>query len=189
MARFFDKVKGALIVEDEADDNSIDMAKYSDTMSQIMDEETEPTYENVELTEEVGGTTLNAEKIYEISGLTDIEHSIFKVDEIKNVLPANLPTDAKKASVIGMMSVSNITLESVLEDAEKRKAALNTVLTKYHNETVVITEELSAKLVEHEEAINKIKTELINRAADQELQEKIINEELNRINGIVDFIK
>lgn len=152
-------------------------------------------------TQELGGvgTTLDvninvenvtsAEEIYGENELLDKTKSIFKAEEIKNVLPANLPNDAKKASVIGMLSVAQLTVDEILLDADKRIEVLNSALTKFTNETIETVESSEADIVQLEEQINVLREKINSRKKSQEDQETVINDEITKITNIVNFIK
>lgn len=132
---------------------------------------------------------MTAESIYKENGLEDEIKSIFKVEEIKGVLPANLPTEAKKASVVGMMGVSELTVETVLEDAQKRILVLEGALQNFTSETIRVVEESEEQILELEEKINSLRGTITSRKKSQEDQATIINKETEKIKSIVDFIK
>ncbi len=50
----------------------------------------------------------NVMSIYEKGGLGDLSKSIFKVEEIKNALPKDLPRESKKVSVLGLVPLSGL---------------------------------------------------------------------------------
>lgn len=122
-------------------------------------------------------------------GSIDMEKSIYKVEEIKKVLPNSLPSAAKKESVLGMMKVSDITVEEVLEDAKIRKSMLNEVKDDFSKETINIIEESQREIQEHDKRINELKESINKRTLNQEKQEKIIEDELKKIDEISNFIK
>lgn len=128
------------------------------------------------------------EEIYISTNLTDLSKSIFKVDEIKKVLPASMTEETKKQSVIGMMQVSGITVEEVINDADARTEALLGTLESSTSETENIIAEGEHQIEIHEAAIKALKTSIEERKKLQEEQNKIINVELEKVNNIKGFI-
>lgn len=126
--------------------------------------------------------------IYAAANLTDLSKSIFKVDEIKKVLPASMTEETKKQSVIGMMQVSNITVEEVVNDANARTEALLGTLQKSTNETEEIIASGELEIKSHEAEIEALKARIEERKKIQEDQNKVINAELEKVNSIKGFI-
>lgn len=129
------------------------------------------------------------DEIYLQNNLADKSKSIFKIEEIKSVLPETLPNQAKKDSVIGMMKVSNLALEEVLNDAEQRKVILNGTLQKFTDETISMVEGCETEIKELENRINSLREKITSRKKSQEDQEEIINNEIKKIQSIVEFIQ
>lgn len=134
-------------------------------------------------------TVTQPDEIYLQNNLADKSKSIFKIEEIKSVLPETLPNQAKKESVLGMMKVSGLTLNEVLDDSNQRKAVLNGVLQKYTDETINIVESCEAEIKDLEGRINSLKEQITGRKKAQESQEEIITNEVNKVDSIVEFIE
>lgn len=132
---------------------------------------------------------ISIETIYEENELVDYESSIYKVDQIRNVLPKDLPKEAKKESVLGMMKVTGLSLDVVLTDAEIRKNILTTVNEKFNNETNKIIENSTNEIAELEERINSLKSIITERKKTQEKQSEILSNEFDKIDEIIKFIK
>lgn len=144
-----------------------------------------------EYVQEVDIDTANVvtpEEIYAAAYLTDLSKSIFKVDEIKKVLPASMTEETKKQSVIGMMTVSNITVEEVVSDANARTEALLGTLQKSTNETEAIIADGEEQIKQHEAEIEALRARIEERKKTQEEQNKVINAELEKVNTIKGFI-
>ena len=128
------KFAGLFVTSDN--DSEVDVEAL---LQQQINECSEIKTENVVATESIVLNVENlttADSIYNENDLQCNEKSIFKVKEIESVLPTTLPIEAKKASVIGMMGVSQLTLETVLADADKRISVLAGALAKFTEETV-----------------------------------------------------
>lgn len=132
---------------------------------------------------------VNIDRIYEIGSLTDKERSIYKADEIRKILPDSLTKEAKRASVVGMLSVSKITVEEVILDADKRTELLLGVLERFTKETVEIRQDTQLEIDALELQIEEKKAAITARNLEQEKQGEIITTELDRIRAITDFIK
>ncbi len=133
---------------------------------------------------------MSIDDIYRSSRMeADKKRTIFMVDVFQKTLPENLPIDVKRASVMNIMDVSSINLENLLNDAYKRIDALNSVL----EETVQTTEDVTAKnnasISELENRIKELRKVLEARQQFQEDQTSVIEYEIQKIIGIVDFIK
>lgn len=172
---------GGLFVETGEDTESVD---YSQLESLTNVSQQNEISVNVNVTK-----TVSVEEIYAENELSDLSASILKVEEIKSVLPDNLPNDAKKSSVIGMMGVSHLKVEDVLIDADKRISTLNGALKQFTDETITEVTTNEDKIAELENQINELKEKNIERKKSQEDQELIVNTEVKKIQSIVTFVK
>ncbi len=118
-----------LFIEDEADALA-DVQEY--LQSQGLQSTPEVQVSDIEIKCDAS-ELVSIATIYEENELVDYESSIYKVDQIRNVLPKDLPKEAKKESVLGMMQVTGLSLDIVLADAEIRKNILTTVDEKFNN--------------------------------------------------------
>lgn len=187
MAKFIGKMKGLFIETDDVNINDIQNALNAQSAELGFSEEI-----STSIVEDVNIDTdnlISINLVYENNDLNDLESSIFKVDQIKNVLPENLPKEAKKESVIGMMGVSKLTVDTVLLDAEKRTSILNSALSKFTDETLNIFSDTEEKIAELEDTINSLRSTLTERKKLQEDQAELIEKEIDKINSIVNFIK
>lgn len=126
--------------------------------------------------------------IYEKSGLSSLDKSIFKVEEFSKHLPDNLPTETKRQSVIGILSASGLHLEDLLQDSADRLKALKDV-------SIITTEKTNETIDQKEQEIKDLllqadilKQDIIDRKLLQEQQDSVITNELDKINKIVSFI-
>lgn len=141
---------------------------------------------NVEMINE---ELLTIKNIYEQNNVSDLSKSIFKVDEMKSVLPDNLPNDAKKSSVEGTMKLFGLDKEEVVNDANNRTLILKGVGENIANETIKIIEESQEEIQNLENQINNLKIKITERKKLQENQDKIISDEIVKIDNILIFIK
>jgi hypothetical protein len=135
-----------------------------------------------------GEDFLTVEEVYTAAQLQDLSKSIFKVDEFSKVLPDNLPTDVKRQSVTGILTASGLSLDSLIEDAQKRLAVLNEVVTKTSQNTVDLVMEKEAEITKLLEAVDSLKQEINDRKTSQEKQNEIVETEKGKINQILKFV-
>jgi vacuolar-type H+-ATPase subunit I/STV1 len=131
---------------------------------------------------------LSVDSIYDKCGLADKSKSIFKVDEFKNALPNDIPNESKRKSVVGVITVSGLSLDILISDAETRISALRMTLDSFSTETINMVSENDAEIVELESKINELKQKNNDRKKAQEVQEMLITEEVKKIEDIVRFI-
>lgn len=133
---------------------------------------------------------MSIDDIYRNSRMeADKKKTIFMVDVFQKTLPENLPIDVKRASVMNIMDVSTINLENLLNDAYKRIDALNSVLEQTVQTTENVIMKNDASIRELENRIKELKKVTEARQQFQEDQTSIIEYEIQKIIGIVDFIK
>lgn len=137
---------------------------------------------------EIGEGFFTIEETYEAAQLQDLSTSIFKVDEFSKVLPDNLPTDVKRQSVVGILSASGLSLESLVDDAEKRLGVLNEVSSKTSQNTVEFVIEKETEITKLLEMVDVLRQDINNRKTSQEKQNEIVDTEKERINKIVTFV-
>ncbi len=130
------------------------------------------------------------EEIYQKSQM-EVEKlkTIFMVDEFSRTLPENLPVDVKRTSVTNIINVSGMKVENFLNDAYKRMDALNQVLehSVQNTEDIIAKKRDAIKSLESE--IAKLEQFIADREQFQDKQTSLIEYEVQRIVGIVDFIK
>lgn len=133
---------------------------------------------------------MTIDDIYRTSRMeADKKKTIFMVDVFQKTLPENLPLDVKRASVMNIMDVSSINLENLLSDAYKRIDALNNVLEETVQTTDEVVRKNEASIKELENRIKELKKVTEARQQFQEDQTSVIEYEIQKIIGIVDFIK
>ena len=173
------KIKNFLFESENSYDNLVDLPINEEVYVEENTQELEVNISNV----------TSIEDIYKSVNMEDLSKSIYKVEEIKGVLPNTLPMATKKESVLGMMQVSGVSIEEVFNDFNNRNSVLKSALESFSNETIQIVESNSKQIYLLEEEINKLKENINSRKLEQEQQEKIINDEIEKINSIAEFIK
>ncbi|AEO93505.1 gp246 [Bacillus phage G] len=181
---FFERI-GVVKTEESVDHiaarlEDIDLSEYEGATS--FEEEFVPT---VELH---GEDFLTIEQVYEKANLTDTEKSIFKVDEYSKVLPDGMTTDMKRASVIGILAASKLSIDDLIEDANERMAALQSIKVLTSENTSNIVSKNEERIVELLQEVDNLKQENNDRKSSQEKQDALLDEEITIVNGIKKFI-
>ena len=194
----FDKVKDALIETERSDNDILD----NDCLSSINGEKIvsnfyrngdgskTPIFETTQETvaaEMDNSDLISIDDIYAENGLSNKDKSIYKVNEIKTALP-DMPTDSKKASVIGMLTVSKIEISEIEDDAKERTDVIIAALNNFTSETQRIVDAAEEQINEKLKEIEDLKNRISNRKQLQEMQSKLCENELDLIASTVKFI-
>lgn len=131
---------------------------------------------------------LTVEEVYEKVDLSDLDKSIFKVEEFGKHLPDDLPSEVKRQSVIGILTASGLRLEELFEDAERRINALKAVSAATSEKSATDISEKEQETASLLNQIDILKQEIIDRKSAQEKQNQLIEEELSEIGKILEFI-
>ena len=166
--------------------NDIDV-NVQDIMEQEFSNEDNCSNENVE-TQTFEETLILPEEIYNTAGYQN-ENSIFKIEEFKNALPKEMTQEMMKQSVIGVLNACNLTVEELLEDGEKRINILEQNIHSLNEETNEYINIIKNEIEELTKQIEKNKSDINNKNMFTDSQIKILTEEINKINEIINFIK
>ena len=130
---------------------------------------------------------ISIDEVYSANELDNKDKSIYKVNEIKAALP-DMPSDAKKASVIGMLTVSKIGISEIEDDSKSRTDAIIGSLDQFTKETENIINDAETLIAEKEKEIEDLKSKIAARKQLQESQSKLFEDELDLIKKTLDFI-
>lgn len=162
-------------------------------VEEVVDEtvayEEETTYEesvDVELTD-VNTETL-IEDIYIQNNLLDKSASIFKVEELINSLPKEMPTATKKTSVLAILGSFGLTVTGVTLDGEKRIEILTGVLNKIIADGKQEISDKEAEIERYKEEIARLEKEITEQQTEMKFSDDAINAEIERISELGKFI-
>lgn len=126
--------------------------------------------------------------IYEKNELSDISRSVFKVEELINSLPKEMPTETKKTTVYSILQSFGLTVDEIISDAEERVAIITAALKS-------ISEENSEVILKNENDIEQKKTEISELEKDNAKRKEFISDseekaqkEIERIQLLKDFV-
>lgn len=127
-------------------------------------------------------------EIYSANDLSDLDKSIFKVEDLMKTLPAEMPTAAKRSTVESIMNTVGLDVASTIEDGTTRINILNASL----NKTI---EAVNADIEGAQDKIEQLKIEIANNEkliADSKATIKDftqdVNVEVERIQNLINFI-
>lgn len=126
--------------------------------------------------------------IYCQNNLSDLSKSIFKIEELINTLPSEMPNETKKLTVLSMLSIFGLTIDEVSLDGKNRIAIINEAREEILNEN-------HDSIVNNNEIIEKKKVEIQELEKDNAFRETVIKNtddviesEINRISKLINFI-
>lgn len=127
--------------------------------------------------------------VYEVNGLSDVKESIFAAENFMNTLPVEMPKDAKRASVLGILTAAGMNKDVVLSDGMRRLTTLEAFVdrtTKENDHIIARTEQMIAELVTQIEAH---KETIYNTKAQQAQMFEQIDVEYKRIVELIRFLE
>lgn len=131
---------------------------------------------------------LTIEGIYTSNDVNDLSQTVYKVKEMIDTLPKEMPDKTKQTTVCSMMNVIGLSIDSILGDAKNRVSIL-------HSAFEAKNRNLTKDLNDNEMSIEALKQEIENRQKrSQEIQKAIkenentISKELEKISYITEFI-
>lgn len=162
---------------------------FEEVKDEVSYDELYDTYlEEVDVnTENVTQENLIAD-IYSQNGLSDFSKSIFKIEELINSLPKEMPNETKKATVLSMLSIFGLTVEEVIADGSNRFSMVNSALSSIEDENNDVIQANLASIEQKKLEIQELEKDnsdrylLIKETADK------IETEAKRIEGLVKFV-
>ena len=128
------------------------------------------------------------DEIYSLFGLENSSiNTVFMLQNLINALPQTLPKDVIKESVINIVNASQIDLNVLLSDGEKRMEALTKVMDGYNNHTNRRVAEYKIEIANLSKLISNCQELIKNKEAMLEDQEYMIKSETQKIEGIIDY--
>lgn len=126
--------------------------------------------------------------IYNQNGLSDLSKSIFKVEELVNSLPKEMPNDTKKTTVLSILGSFNLTVDEVVADGCSRKTMLDAALDEIveENENVILDNNKDIEFKKKE--IQELEKDNANRETVIKNTEDKIEAEAKRISDLIAFI-
>lgn len=128
------------------------------------------------------------EQMYETANYIN-DSNIFKVKEFKDALPSNMSNDLMKQSVLGILKASNLSVEDLIRDGNKRLEIISANQQKLINDTNDYISNMENKIETLSKEIEDSKDLINNKKMYLEKQNQLLDEEQNNIKSIINFIK
>lgn len=126
--------------------------------------------------------------IYAANDLSDETSSIFKAEQISGTLPSTMTTEAKKASVIGALSVFGLTAESLIADATERVNVLLSAEVQINNENTDIINEKKQEIEDAKKLIEQCEKTIAEHEKIIADSTDVIDAEVKRISDLNVFL-
>lgn len=137
--------------------------------------------------DEVNVNTI-VEDIYSGNGLTDMTCSIFKVENVINSLPKEMPKSTKQATVSQLLNSFGLTIESVCLDGQSRLDILEAAKEKMNLDSSAVIKQKEQEIEEHKEVIAILEKEIADENDTINNSNTRIAEEIERVQKLVEFI-
>lgn len=126
--------------------------------------------------------------IYNQNELSDLSKSIFKIEELINSLPKEMPNETKKTTVLSMLSIFGLTLEEVVSDGNERCLVIESALSVITDENNDVINSNNASIEQKKLEIQELEKDNSNRTLVIKSTEDKIESEVKRIKDLVKFI-
>lgn len=130
----------------------------------------------------------SVDSIYEQAGLSDLSRSIYRVQELREALPANLAAEDRKSAVLSAIKVFGLTAGEIVDDAARRKAALSSALKAFQGENQSRVAASEAEIADLEARIETLRQEITAVRNSLSGQGAAVESEIKVIDDIVAFV-
>ena len=168
------------LVEKVSDDFD-DTETYLDEEEEAVAEEPEVNVEGVEQDNLIAD-------IYSANGMTNLDTSIFKAEEIKATLPATMTTEAMQATVTGILGSFKLTVDELDEDGQHRNEILQAARNKIVKENTNEIDDLKNKIEDAKHSIENCEKEIADHEKVISSSTETINAEIMRIDNLRTFL-
>jgi hypothetical protein len=184
MANLLEKLH---LVERKENEDDLTLLSYDKAIETDINSSISMTPEaNVNLNEIKVDTLIS--DIYNENNLADMTKSIFKIQELNDTLPKEMRTDAKRTTVLGILKVSSITVDEVIEDGINRTDILNSVKSQIQADSKQKVTDANAEIESLKTKIEELQKTIALSEAETEQSTKLISDELNGIAELCKFI-
>lgn len=157
---------------------------YDNEDLRITQEPNEITIETTNFNEQLVST----DEVFKNAGYVE-ENNIYKIKEFKNALPQTMSNDLMKESILGVLKASNLDVNKLIEDGKTRIDILNQNIIALNQECEEYVNILLKEIEKLTEEINRNKEDINNKNIYSEKQKMILEDEINKINEIINFIE
>lgn len=126
--------------------------------------------------------------IYNQNNLSDLSKSIFKIEELINSLPKEMPNETKKTTVLSMLSIFGLTAEEVVRDGYDRCSAIDAALTAIASENNDVIANNNESIEQKKLEIQELEKDNAERTLIIKDTEDKVESEAKRIEDLIKFI-
>lgn len=126
--------------------------------------------------------------IYNQNDLSDVSKSIFKIEELINSLPKEMPNETKKTTVLTMLSIFGLTAEEVVVDGTNRVSVIEAALSAISKENADVIDSNNLSIEQKKLEIQELEKDNSERSMVIKDTEDKIEAELKRIAELIKFI-
>ena len=126
--------------------------------------------------------------IYNQNGLSDLTKSIFKVEELINSLPKEMPNETKKTTVLSMLSIFGLTVDEVITDGHERCAMVASALSSIINDNNNVITSNSELIEQKKLEIQDLEKDNAERILVIKNTEDKVETELKRVENLIKFV-
>lgn len=127
--------------------------------------------------------------VYDANDLSDKTKSIFKVEEVLNSLPKEMPNETKKSTLLAILGSFGLTVEEVISDGESRISIINAALSKIRIENENVMNNNMQMIEQKKVEIQDLEKDNANRTEIITNTEYKISAEVDRLNALMTFVK
>ena len=159
-----------------------------------VEEEPVVSYDDYDVYEEVDVNVENVTQenlisdIYNQNNLSDLSKSIFKIEELINSLPKEMPNETKKATVLSMLSIFGLTVDEVISDGNERRTVIDVALSAITTENNDVIENNNASIEQKKLEIQDLEKDNAERTLIIKDTEDKVESEIKRIEGLIKFV-
>lgn len=128
------------------------------------------------------------QELYASNNLSNFDKSIFKVEELKNSLPSEMPTSTKLQTVLNIMKTVGIAQEEVIEDAHNRNQVLTSAEESIRDDIGNQIADATAQIEDLKLKIEALQSDIATKQSYLKNIENVIYNEKVRITAAYDFI-
>lgn len=127
--------------------------------------------------------------IYTENNLGDASKSIFKVAELKNALPKEMPDATKKTTVLSILQSFGLTADEVIEDGNERIRLIDLVCDGIKNDNELVISDNNSQIEQKKIEIQELEKDNAERLAIMTDAEEKIENEIKKILDLIAFVK
>ena len=126
--------------------------------------------------------------IYNQNNLADLSKSIFKIEELINSLPKEMPNETKKTTVLSMLSIFGLTAEEVMCDGNERCSAIKSALSVIIVDNNYVIDSNNTSIEQKKLEIQELEKDNAERTLVIKDTEDKVESEVKRIEDLIKFI-